>query len=439
MKTCPQCQSVYPDDYVFCLGDGTMLKEIETEQETVVRSKVNLGETAALSPEMLVICPSCQLSNRSNSKFCKKCGNDLSGQNSVSGAKPVIGFPEFKPNLPDAAPVGAAGFKVNLSEKESPAQSETMVLKTPSFVPPGQNGENSALRAGKSNQKVIFIAAVVLVAALVGVVVWIANQPHPAEAKLNRVIKNNQLIKPAGDNAMEYYRKMKTDGVDEKILGKYEDEIFPKLIEQTESLFASVKDIGSASKSLNEWQEAAAMLEWASEIRGSDSAAAAKAEFAKGRANYLTDQKPAAIENWKKAADLDKNWALPLNGIGLIYNEQKNYNEARKWLEEAIRREPNWVVPYNNLGTSYFFQDRFDEAEQYYLKAVEIEPRWARPHAWLASIAMKRYDCSRAVAEFEKVLAPDAISASEMNLTSIRRQMEKAKNCAYYYESPVYW
>ncbi|MEJ7860915.1 MAG: tetratricopeptide repeat protein [Pyrinomonadaceae bacterium] len=134
-----------------------------------------------------------------------------------------------------------------------------------------------------------------------------------------------------------------------------------------------------------------------------------------------------------------KKWAIPLNGIGLIYNEQKSYEEARKWLTQAVERESNWAIPYNNLGSSYFFQNRFDEAEAYYLKAVELEPRWARPHAWLGSIAMKRYDCNGAVPYFEKVLAPDAVRAAEMNLESIRRQMEKAKSCSYDYNSQTVW
>jgi hypothetical protein len=52
---------------------------------------------------------------------------------------------------------------------------------------------------------------------------------------------------------------------------------------------------------------------------------------------------------------------------------------------------------------------------------------------------MKRYDCNRAVGYFEKVLVPDALTAAEMNLESIRRQMEKAESCAYVYNSPIVW
>jgi tetratricopeptide (TPR) repeat protein len=204
------------------------------------------------------------------------------------------------------------------------------------------------------------------------------------------------------------------------------------LIEKPGEILKTVVEPGTTEKRLEEWQDAAKLLEWASEMRPADNQVAAKAAYCKGRVNYLTEQKDAAVENWKKAADLDKKWALPLNGIGLIYNERKDYEGARKWLLQAIEREPNWAIPYNNLGSSYFFQKRFSEAAPYYQKALAISPRWARPHAWLASIAMENYDYQTAVEEFEKVLAPDAVGASELNLESIRKQLEKARSMASY-------
>ncbi len=438
MKFCPQCQSVFPEDYVFCMSDGTTLKEKDAEQETVVRPKISAGQTTALSPEMLVACASCGLSNRANSKFCKKCGNTLTAQN-LSAKNPSIGFPKFTPNLSDIKPVKTPGFQINLDENHSSAQNETVVFQTPKFMPPNESGQHQNYAQKKSQQNIFLIGGGLLAVAVISGIIWFVNQPHPLEAKLDRAVKSNQLIKPTGDNALEYYRQLKTDRVEPKILRKYEDEVLPLLTQQTEEIFKSVKEIAGGEASLSEWQDAAKMLEWANEIRPSDSGLAAKTEYSKGRINYLIDQKSAAIENWKKAADLDKKWAIPLNGIGLIYNEQKSYEEARKWLTQAVEREPNWAIPYNNLGTSYFFQNRFDEAEAYYLKAVELEPRWARPHAWLGSIAMKRYNCNGAVAYFEKVLAPDAVSAAEMNLESIRRQMEKARGCAYDYNSQTIW
>jgi hypothetical protein len=39
---------------------------------------------------------------------------------------------------------------------------------------------------------------------------------------------------------------------------------------------------------------------------------------------------------------------MPLNGIGLIHTERKNYPTARSFFLAAIRREPQLALPYNN-------------------------------------------------------------------------------------------
>lgn len=395
------------------------------EQETLMRPKINSGQTAALAPDMLVVCSSCSLANRANSKFCKKCGATLSVPTDSAenpSPNPPFSFPKF-----EIQPLQSGN-------PSSPAFGETVALQTPTFTPPNTSSNLPTIKNGNFATNKFLIIGVLLGIALVGGIVWFMNQPHPTEAKLDKSITNNQLFTPVGENAYEFYHQLKKDGVDTKILSKYEDRILPLLTEKPQEILKTVVEPGVTEKRLEEWQDAAKMSEWASEIRPQDNKIAAKAAYFKGRVNYLTDQKDAAIESWKKAADLDKTWALPLNGIGLIFNERKDYESARTWLMQATEREPNWAIPYNNLGSSYFFQNRFSEAAPYYQKAVENAPRWARPHAWLASIAMKNYDCSTAVSEFEKVLAPDALGASEMNMVSIRKQYAKAQNCNYNYD-----
>ena len=430
MNICPQCQSVYPEDYIFCLNDGTTLKDDENEQETLVPPKVGLGQTVALSPDMLIVCPGCQLANRETSKFCKKCGAALASPNILSENTPFV-FPSMPMN-PSAPEIKQVEPFSNLNP-QSPF-SETVAFQTPKFMPAGVGNQTNQFQPATSQsdfQNKFLLAGILVGIIFVGAIVWFVYQPHPLEAKLNRAISNNQLLTPSGDSAFEFYHQLKKDGVDGKILGKYEDRVFPLLTAKPQDILKSVTEPGFTEKRVEEWQDAAKMLEWASEIHPTDMTVAAKSAYCKGRVNYLTDKKVAAIEDWKRAADLDKKWALPLNGIGLIYNEQKNYETAKEWLRKAIEREPDWAIPYNNLGTAFYLQDRLAGAAPYYQKAVQLEPRWARPHAWLGSIATKNYEYQTAVDEFEKVLAPDAIGAGEMNLESIRKQLEKAKANTY--------
>lgn len=448
MKTCPQCQSEFADDYVFCMSDGTPLASAEAEPETVVSSRVQLPATTALAPEMLSVCANCGLQNRKQSKFCKKCGAALASQIIAPASSPAISplaqIPLVNPAVPEnSAPI----FQNQVSPifARSPAvkqvdhaPAETVVFQSPKlFTPSGTISQSSALTPPVQSSNplrnwIIGVAATILLIGG-GIGIWFWTQPNPLEQKLDAAIKNKQIILPAGSNAYDFYHQLKVEGASAAVLKKYEDRVFPFLTDKIDDVLKTVAEPGYTEKRLEEWQEEIKKLEWASELRPDDKKIAAKLAYCKGRVAYIADNKNAALEEWKRAADLDTKWALPLNGVGLIYNEKKDYETARNWLDKAIEREPMWAIPYNNYGTSLFYQSRFDEAEAYYRKAVEYSPLWARPHAWLASVAEKRYDYQTAIAEYERVFASDAIGTEGMEMETIRRKYEKAKTNSYSY------
>jgi hypothetical protein len=73
MKTCPHCRDSYSNDHVFCMADGNRLLDENGEQETIIGLRMRPPRANKMSDATLV-CPSCGLSNRTNSRFCKKCG-----------------------------------------------------------------------------------------------------------------------------------------------------------------------------------------------------------------------------------------------------------------------------------------------------------------------------------------------------------------------------
>ena len=132
-------------------------------------------------------------------------------------------------------------------------------------------------------------------------------------------------------------------------------------------------------------------------MRPNDKLLNAREKYIEGRIAFISKQKDQALASWKKASELDPTWAMPRNGVGVIYNEKKNFEAARKYLFEAVRREASWAVPYNSIGTSYYLEKKYDDASTYYMKAVERSPNWARPHAWLGDVAMERNDFGTAI------------------------------------------
>lgn len=80
INACPQCNSRFAEDHIYCLNDGTVLIEENGEQETLVNRRFEFHPAASLASEMIFACGSCGLANRAGAKFCKKCGGDIGAE-----------------------------------------------------------------------------------------------------------------------------------------------------------------------------------------------------------------------------------------------------------------------------------------------------------------------------------------------------------------------
>lgn len=267
----------------------------------------------------------------------------------------------------------------------------------------------------------------IIVVTLVGFGVYL-SLANSLEAKLDHAIESGNLLAPPGRNAYELYQQLKRDGNSASALRKAEAKLLPLLTQRAQSALTSFAQVGTKEPSIPEWEETGRILEWATEIKPDDQTLAARRLYCTGRIAYLQDNKDEAYRLWKRAGEMDSTWALPVNGVGLIHSERREYSTARPYFREAVRRDPDWAVPYNNLGTSYFFEKKYDEAESFYQQAVEHAPRWARPHAWLGDIARLRKDYSAAAQEYELVLDANATGTSNMNLDKIRGELERMRS-----------
>lgn len=255
---------------------------------------------------------------------------------------------------------------------------------------------------------------------------WFYFYNNSTQTKFTRAIEQGQYVTPAGESAYDYYLQLKRDGQKAEELAEYTKPLVPKLTTPAKKLFDDLGDPSIRDANVEVWEESQRALVWAAEINPKDTKLAAQASYASGRVAYLRGKKDEALDWWKKAYEQDKNWYLPANGLGIIYNERKNYVAARTVLQEAIRRAPDIALAYNNLGTAYLLAKDDAQAETNYQKAVELAPNWPRPHAWLGDIAMRRKDYARAVQEFELVLSLGATTDTSIDSNKIRQQLEQA-------------
>jgi len=83
-----------------------------------------------------------------------------------------------------------------------------------------------------------------------------------------------------------------------------------------------------------------------------------------------------AIEECKKAIDIDSDYGNPYNDIGSYLIQQGNYEEAITWLEIALKSKrydsPHYA--HLNLGRAYELKGLWFEALEEYKTAMKMDP-----------------------------------------------------------------
>ena len=331
-------------------------------------------------------------------RFCKICAFDVNDQRTMLAPTQVLPHPDG-PRTDIPLYVGK-----NYAER------------APASVRPARMG---LILAG------ISVVLLLGISSAAGYYFWFSNAA--IEKKLDAAITTGSLFKPEGSSAYDLYNQLKQNGAKDEKLARYRDRLLPVLTTQPLKMLADFAVPTNREPGLSEWQEAQKPIAWASELKPNDGTLTAKAKYIEGRIAYLSNKKDDALNLWKGASDFDKSWALATNAVGVIYNERKEYQTARQFALEAIRREPNWAVPYNNVGTSYFLEKNDNKAESYYRQAIERAPNWPRPHVWLGDIAMRRKNYDQAVREYEATLNLAVPGTTTLNLLEIKRRLELAR------------
>lgn len=343
-------------------------------------------------------CASCGHSASVEHTFCKKCG-----------ARMKPDSPEEKTahfNTPSTLP----RIKQAYDQSESPPISAPVAV----YIDP--------------TTKILLcvVGGIVLTGFLLTILAVTSKNNPDIEKKLDKAIATGQLFSPANENAHDLYYQLKNSGASEEKLHPYRDRLLPLLTDRNLAMVTDYSVAGNDDPPLSDWQNAYQALHWAVELKPGDSSLLARALYCEGRLAFLSKDDNRAIEVWTRAAAADHSWALPSNGIGLIFTARKNYQAARNYYLEAVSREASWAPPYNNIGTSLYMEKNYSEAKSYYQKAAQFA-HWARPHSWLGDIAMRENDYNTAIKEFSLVLDSGATGTKNMDLDKIRRQLALAQ------------
>jgi Tfp pilus assembly protein PilF len=132
----------------------------------------------------------------------------------------------------------------------------------------------------------------------------------------------------------------------------------------------------------------------------------------------------AAKQDWDKAIQAyeriaeDAFYGTPyfaLSNLGLAYYHKKDFVQAEKYFNEALKLSPEFVQALGGLGMTYNAIGRYPEAVAKLSKAVQKDPNYAPLHFQLGKAYTGLNNKRMAQAEFQQVLklAPDSPLARE--------------------------
>lgn len=106
-------------------------------------------------------------------------------------------------------------------------------------------------------------------------------------------------------------------------------------------------------------------------------------EMEKRESNFLSEAEKLfktgafkeAEEIYLKLAAAEPDNARVYNRLGIIYLEQKNYNDAVSAFQQAIKIDPEVALRHVNLGLAYLGLKKYTLAEKALERALEIEPK----------------------------------------------------------------
>lgn len=131
---------------------------------------------------------------------------------------------------------------------------------------------------------------------------------------------------------------------------------------------------------------------------------------------YMDDERwDEAIEQFEKALEnyLYDTPSLSLYNMGWAYYSKKDYSKALAKYQEVIRSDPQTrLMPQimKNMGLVYFDQNNFTEAVHHFEKSVDMDPSLFDVYFLLGQTYVKMNQSGRARSAFQKVvdLAPES-------------------------------
>ena len=119
----------------------------------------------------------------------------------------------------------------------------------------------------------------------------------------------------------------------------------------------------------------------------------------------LQDQRDQALENYKKALQLDKDLTELNTPIGILHYQKGEIGEADNYLTKAMSVSPDSAETQLFLGLIRYHQNRNEEALAAFRKSIQIDPGSAEANYYLGETLDRLKNTQEAIDSYQKAVA----------------------------------
>jgi Flp pilus assembly protein TadD len=114
-----------------------------------------------------------------------------------------------------------------------------------------------------------------------------------------------------------------------------------------------------------------------------------------------------AFKSYKKALEINPNFALASLRLAKLFESQKNWELVLQYLNEATTKDPKFTAAYYDLFYYYFYRAKFDEADGFLKKFIEskLPDKEIQDEYLYAQLCWARKDFACATTKGESVVA----------------------------------
>ena len=95
--------------------------------------------------------------------------------------------------------------------------------------------------------------------------------------------------------------------------------------------------------------------------------------FLKGNSLVQKEKYNKAIKLYKKAVELDNQFAFAYDNLGLCYRNIKEYDNALIAYRKSLQIDPNGMMPLQNIAIVYLYKKEYTEAINSYKKLTKLD------------------------------------------------------------------